>query len=676
MYDCLSYTWGNPLFKKFLSPNQRKELRDKEAYKIDLDGKIMSVTKNLWDALNQLGSSQPPSASSHQRQNRIWIDALCINQEDDKNEKPHQLGMMARIYNQAQNVVVWLGPVTPDDPKLETALLVMDRLKSIPQEKLKTEVLYDLRQVQMYENLGIEPIDSAEWDIFASFILRAWFGRMWVVQEAFFAKNFIIYCGEEIIEWSRIAAASRVLKETRMGRLLNEKVMEATEDEDEDGNEEEDGDENEEKAKVEVKDEDKEQTNSKYISNPISNQFLYTDIRTIGSSIKLERLLAYSRYFGATEDKDRVFAVLNMWKPDWGPSGDKTTSNFIREISTAREAYMRATIVSIRETNDLNMLSLVEDKSVRTKARKEDKLPSWVPDFGALPICEPLAGVPRAAPGQERWNTSEGLQKKWQLPPVTKEPLLSVKGFRIDEIIEFAATDLDIIDEHQMFTLLKILSSFLEADTAHSSRTDAMEPFWKTLIKNTYRGKPAEDDARRAFPYLIAHFVWELDIELNDLQEALDEAEEGDYRKDAKRKFDKFSTVNSDTKSLIEKLSAKENSVIPTWEFIQETLKLANARDLSEEAQNNKEAIIDSFRSAYTCRRLFRTRGNLLGVSAQSLKEGDAVWVVAGAAVPFLLRKLPNGNQELVGEAYVHGIMQGEAVSRQGKSEPQEIHLE
>lgn len=44
------------------------------------------------------------------------------------------------------------------------------------------------------------------------------------------------------------------------------------------------------------------------------------------------------------------------------------------------------------------------------------------------------------------------------------------------------------------------------------------------------------------------------------------------------------------------------------------------------------------------------------------------MWFLQEAGVPFLLRKLPNGNRQLVGEAYIHSYMQGEAFRRGGVS--------
>jgi hypothetical protein len=49
-----------------------------------------------------------------------------------------------------------------------------------------------------------------------------------------------------------------------------------------------------------------------------------------------------------------------------------------------------------------------------------------------------------------------------------------------------------------------------------------------------------------------------------------------------------------------------------------------------------------------------------------SLREGDSVWIVPGCRVPLILRPAQGDGQyhELVGGAYVHGFMDGEAVDR------------
>jgi hypothetical protein len=62
-------------------------------------------------------------------------------------------------------------------------------------------------------------------------------------------------------------------------------------------------------------------------------------------------------------------------------------------------------------------------------------------------------------------------------------------------------------------------------------------------------------------------------------------------------------------------------------------------------------------------RKLFRTENGLLGLGPDDMREGDEVWVLAGAKSPFALRNIVGGNGDhfqLLGESYVHGMMHGE----------------
>jgi hypothetical protein len=43
----------------------------------------------------------------------MWVDAVCIDQENDQ-EKEHQIQLMAKIYGQASRVIVWLGEAADD----------------------------------------------------------------------------------------------------------------------------------------------------------------------------------------------------------------------------------------------------------------------------------------------------------------------------------------------------------------------------------------------------------------------------------------------------------------------------------------------------------------------------------------------------------------------------------
>ena len=67
LYNCLSYTWGDP-------KQENDELQP--SYQIPCDDKVMSITQNLYHALETLSRVAEACTSS------IWVDAMSINQLD------------------------------------------------------------------------------------------------------------------------------------------------------------------------------------------------------------------------------------------------------------------------------------------------------------------------------------------------------------------------------------------------------------------------------------------------------------------------------------------------------------------------------------------------------------------------------------------------------------------
>ncbi len=66
---------------------------------------------------------------------------------------------------------------------------------------------------------------------------------------------------------------------------------------------------------------------------------------------------------------------------------------------------------------------------------------------------------------------------------------------------------------------------------------------------------------------------------------------------------------------------------------------------------------------------MFRTEEGYLGRGTVSLQEGDSIWIVPGSRVPLIMRAKPDTlaqdgmcRYELVGGAYLHGFMHGEAL--------------
>ncbi|KAF7194375.1 Ankyrin repeat domain-containing protein 17 [Pseudocercospora fuligena] len=153
-YTALSYTWGRP---------------DRDC-SIDLGMHACPVRKNLLGFLRQAASSP---RHSHEL---FWIDALCIDQ-DDQAERTHQVGLMSMIYRRADYVLVWLGPAHGNSK----------------------EALRGLRR-QSASSLA-KVWWTTEGAAIRRLCQRAYWSRLWVLQELALAQRIQLACGDQEVSW-------------------------------------------------------------------------------------------------------------------------------------------------------------------------------------------------------------------------------------------------------------------------------------------------------------------------------------------------------------------------------------------------------------------------------------------------------------------------------------------
>ena len=85
-FDASSYVWGDATH---LMP-------------ILVDNKLFLVTRNLFEALHSFRKNNVVPGL-------LWMDAICINQQD-VDERNHQVTLMRQLYSQAEKVRIWVGP--------------------------------------------------------------------------------------------------------------------------------------------------------------------------------------------------------------------------------------------------------------------------------------------------------------------------------------------------------------------------------------------------------------------------------------------------------------------------------------------------------------------------------------------------------------------------------------
>ena len=131
LYEALSYVWGDP---------------DK-TLPILINEHCFNITVNLYAALLRLRNR------SFER--IIWVDAVCINQEC-KQEKERQIQSMAKIYGQANRVIIWLGETADNSDR------ALEEIRVAP---------------------GMKSTNSLNGDAIPALLQRPWFRRIWVRQQ-------------------------------------------------------------------------------------------------------------------------------------------------------------------------------------------------------------------------------------------------------------------------------------------------------------------------------------------------------------------------------------------------------------------------------------------------------------------------------------------------------------
>jgi len=203
-FEALSYTWGSPGI-----PSE-----------ISLNGHPFSVQENAAAAMRRLRHKDRPRT--------MWIDAICINQSDI-HEKEGQLPLMQRIYEQAEQVCVWLG-----EPTESTEIAIEDLQNSFSQAPTATtekSIVNNymatllgpsfplLRNItsgtawQWSELLGME-LNCGD---LRELLSRPWWSRVWIIQEAVLGKKVVVMVGGESFPWENI---ERSLERVRKGKFL------------------------------------------------------------------------------------------------------------------------------------------------------------------------------------------------------------------------------------------------------------------------------------------------------------------------------------------------------------------------------------------------------------------------------------------------------------------------
>lgn len=285
-YAALSYTWGD---------------LNSEKIPIILNGKPALVTDNLHAALVHL-RSVGGLLGNFLKESEIWIDALCINQQDN-DEKVVQVGHMHEIFTHAELTVAWLG-LEADGCEALLAAIGRDRADGYAQNG------HDGHCCDGCEAVRGDGAAKLSATALHAFFQRGWWWRVWTFQEFMVGRMVWLMCGRSFsLDHGLYGVLQKIL--TGLDRMSYDGI------------------------------------DAPFCDAMAWKMYLMISRLefTKAGSLSLMRLLQLTHLAQATDPRDRIFALLGMMAPeerrkiklDYNLSPCDVFCNAIRVMASGRD---------------------------------------------------------------------------------------------------------------------------------------------------------------------------------------------------------------------------------------------------------------------------------------------------------------------------------------------------
>jgi hypothetical protein len=362
-------------------------------------------------------------------------------------------------------------------------------------------------------------------------------------------------------------------------------------------------------------------------------------------SSSLRMLLDKHRFSKSSDPRDKVYAFLGLADRKMSPFRYYPNVLAPDYSISVQEVYRETARIFLTSYGNLSWLSHVEDHSVTRIAG----LPSWVPDLSV-----PLDPYPLRFRGLSLWSASG--DHTWR-PNTCRmaQGLLDVQGYRLDHIEEASILLDESADPSTSWaSIVKLaLSLNLPGPTGIKSAItpSRVEVLWRTLTTDIYaHAHPAPP----AVGSLFIDYILNLQIRHRLMPWSSKDAFQPHHTPLSDSIYPEWQTLLSlephDSPYCVNKYKERLTSMVESmFNGSYSPIELAQLQHELDQSGGSK-------------RRIFRTRESYMGTGPRSLRKGDEVWILHRAGLPFVLRPQPNGNYWLVGEAFVYGVMHGEAL--------------
>lgn len=527
----------------------------------------------------------------------IWLWADAICiNQSDDSEKSVQVGLMRDIYRSAKMVHVWLGLEAPPGC-IQKINMFLDEVHNSTKQQDHTESEDEERAMNR----------ALPWSVFNAFTYgplckllgTAWFSRVWILQEIALSQDAILYWGGDRINWTKLLS---VLFFLRVYWHLDMMLYVCS---------------------VLNVEERSPEVYSSLLDTCIVLKYAEAEI-----SLSVLYLLVRHREAFATDLRDKVYTVLGLVTEgmDLGIKVDYSLK-FVT-------VYMNVATSIIRGSKYLDILSVPRTDETNVS------LPSWVPDWSSR--LEPSLVIDILnTPGIELYQASG--QSNSDHGATIHGDRLEVQAWTFDCIEEIGPVHYAMRDK-----AIRGKSAFLKMILEGSSQVDTFYE-WQ-LVSHCRRGRlyPTGEDSFEVF--------------LRTIFENEDEGRPMSFRQ-LRRKYWGIQMA-SHLSWLLRVLSLHHlpilYGVLVGFCFGLHSVLIGICFcifRLLNRPWNSKSLQMSG---VITKMCLSRTKKSYIAVVPPTAAAEDSVMLVKGSRVPLVLRKRDNATWELIGHAYVPGLMRGE----------------
>ena len=183
-FMALSYTWGDPA----------------DCREILVNGHTLKVTQNVEAGLRVLRSK-----SYVQKGWKLWIDAISINQ-GDLQERASQVKKMGEIYSKAWTPLIWLGE------QREGTNDALNLVASLASDYSSSDGVFQLTHA-LRKNPDF--FSKGSWRALYEIIIRPYWRRMWILQEVSRGRATTpVLCGHRTLSWHQFTCAFGILMQS------------------------------------------------------------------------------------------------------------------------------------------------------------------------------------------------------------------------------------------------------------------------------------------------------------------------------------------------------------------------------------------------------------------------------------------------------------------------------